>query len=201
MICPSIVLARSASDIPTGAPDLPFRVLRDPVADFPAEIQPAAVVFEQIDDAEALFVVIEAAGHERVDHALAGVAERRMPEVVTERDRFGQLLVKPQHLGDRPRDLRHLERVGQPRPVVIAGRREEHLRLVLQPAERLAVDDAIAIALKRRPHFVFRLRTKAAARVGAFRRLRRERVAFARLELLADRHRPPPAGAAGAAAS
>ena len=51
----------------------------------------------------------------------------------------------------RPRNLRHLERVRQPRAVVIAGRREEHLRLVLQPAERLAVDDAIAIALERRP--------------------------------------------------
>src|SRR5437773_2690535 len=81
----------------------------------------------------------------RVDDALAGVTKRRVSEIVAERDGFGQLLVQPQHLGDRPRDLRDLERMRQPRAVVIAGRREEDLRLVLQPAKRLAVDDAIAI--------------------------------------------------------
>ena len=89
-------------------------------------------------------------------------------------------------LAMRARDLRHLERVRQPRAVVIAGRREEHLRLVLQPAERLAVDDAIAIALERRADRVFGLRPQPAARVGALRRLRREDLALALLELLAN---------------
>ena len=114
-------------------------------------------------------------------HALAGVAERRVAEVVAERDRLGQLFVQPQHLGDRPRDLRDLERVRQPRAVVVAGRREEHLRLVLQPAERLAVDDAVAIALKRRPDVVLRLGAETAARVRALGRLRRQDLAFALL--------------------
>ena len=188
MICPSIVLARSAGGMPTGAPDLPFRVLGDAVAHFPGEVQAAAVVLEHVDDAQALLVVVEAAGHQRVDDALAGVAERRVAEIVAERDRFGELLVQAQDLRDRARDLRHLERVRQARAVVIAGRREEHLRLVLQPAERLAVDDAIAIALKRRPDVVFRLRPQPAARVGALGRLRREDLALARFELLANRH-------------
>ena len=119
--------------------------------------------------------------------ALAGMAERRVPEVVAERDGFGELLVQAQHLGDRARDLRHLERVREPRAVVIAGRREEDLRLVLEPPEGLAVDDAIAIALERRPDVVFAFRPQAAARVGALRRLRREDLALARLELLAER--------------
>ena len=148
-------------------------------------LSPCAVVLEHVDDAQALLVVVEAARHQRVDDALAGVAERRVPEIVAERDRFGQLLVQPQHLGDRARDLRDLERVRQPRAVVIAGRREEDLRLVLQPAERLAVDDAVAVALKRRADIVFGLRTQAPARVGALGRLRREDVALARFELFA----------------
>ncbi len=75
-----------------------------------------------------------------------------------------------------------------PRPIVIAGRGEKHLRLVLQPPERLAMDDAIAVALKRGPDVVFRLRPKPAARVGALGRLRREDLALARLELLAQLH-------------
>jgi hypothetical protein len=60
------------------------------------------------------------------------------------------------HLRDRPRDLRDFERVREPRPVVIAGRRKEHLRLVLEAAERLGVNDAIAIALERRPDRILR---------------------------------------------
>ena len=140
---------------------LPLRVACDAVANFPRQVQARAVVLEDVDDAQALLVVIEAAGHELVDDALAGVAERRVAEIVAERDRLGQLLVEPQHLGDAARDLRDLERVGQPRAVVIAGRREEHLRLVLQPPERLAVDDAIAIALERRTDAVLRLRAAA----------------------------------------
>ena len=72
---------------------LPLRMLGDAVAHFPREVQAAAVVLERVDDAQALLVVIEAARHEPIDDALAGVTERRVTEIVAERDRFGQLLV------------------------------------------------------------------------------------------------------------
>ena len=52
--------------------------------------------------------------------------------------------------------------------------REEHLRLVLEPAERLAVDDAVAVALIRGPDVVLVLVAVAAARLGALRGLRDE---------------------------
>ena len=156
-IWPSIVLARCSGSAPTGMPLLPFECRAMPSRTSHVRFRPCAVVLEHVDDAQALLVVVEAAGNQIVEDALAGVAERRVAEIVAERDRFGQLLVQPQHLGDAARDLRHLERVRQPRPVVIAGRRKEHLRLVLQAAERLAVDDAIAIALKRRADRILRL--------------------------------------------
>ncbi len=111
---------------------------------------PSRSCLQHVDDAQALLVMVEAARNERAQHPLAGVAERRVAEIVTERDRLGQLLVEVQHLGDGAGDLRHLQRVRQARAVVIAARREEHLRLVLQPAKRLGVDDAIAIALEGR---------------------------------------------------
>ncbi len=122
MICPSIGADRSARRHADRRARLPFRMLRDAVAHFPREVQAAAVVLQQIDDAQALLVVVEAARHQRVDHPLAGVSERRVAEIVAERDRLGQLLVQVQHLRDGARDLRDLERVRQPRPVVIAGR-------------------------------------------------------------------------------
>ena len=74
----------------------------------------------------------------------------------------------------------------QPRPVVIAGRREEDLRLVLEPAKGLAVDDAIAIALKRRADRILGFGAQPAACVGALGRLRRENVALPPFELLPD---------------
>ena len=161
-------------------------MMRDAVAHFPREVQPLAIVLEHVDDAQALLIVIEPAGNELVEHALARMSERRVAEVVAERDRFGELLVQLQHLRDRPRDLRDLERVRQPRAVVIAGRREEYLRLVLEPAERLRVHDAIAIALKRRAHVIFRLLAQPPARVGALGRLRRQNLPLARLEMFTD---------------
>ena len=92
----------------------------------------------------------EALSQAAVEHLLADVPERRVPEVVAEADRLDQILVQAQRPRDRARDRRHLERVRQPRAVVVAQRRHEHLRLVRQPAKRLAVHDPVAVALERR---------------------------------------------------
>ena len=170
---------------------LPFRVPRDPVAHFPREVQPTAIVFEHVDDAEALFVVIELTGHDRAEDAFPRMPEWRVPEIVPERDGFGELFVQAQHFRNRARDLRHLERVREPRAVVIARRREEHLRLVLQPPECLGVDDAIAVALKRWTDGILGLGSQAAFRIGALRRHRRENLPLASLEFFADRHAQP----------
>ena len=83
-----------------------------------------------------------------IEHLLARVSERRVAEVVAEPDRLDQVLVEPQRPGDRPGDLRDLDRVGQTRPVVVPLRGDEDLRLVLEAAERLAVDDPVAVALR-----------------------------------------------------
>ena len=45
-------------------------------------------------------------------------------------------------------DGRHLERVGQAGAVVVAGRGDEDLGLVLQPPERGGVEDPVAVALE-----------------------------------------------------
>ena len=88
----------------------------------------------------------------RVERLLAGVPERRVTRVVAEPDRLDEILVQREGPGDDAGDAGRLERVGHPRPVVVAGRVDEDLRLALQPAERLGVDDPVAVALERRPH-------------------------------------------------
>ncbi len=86
--------------------------------------------------------------HAVVERILAGMAEGRVAEVVRQRQRLGQILVEPQRAGQRAGDLRHLDRVGQARAEMVALVVDEDLRLVLQPAERGRVDDAVAVALE-----------------------------------------------------
>src|SRR5690606_23050974 len=100
-----------------------------------------------------------------VERGLADVAERRVAEVVAEPDRLGEVLVEAQRAGYRARHLRDLQRVGQPRAVVVALRGDEHLRLVLEAAERLAVDDPVAVALERRAQPAVLLRPLAQGRI------------------------------------
>ena len=103
-----------------------------------------------------------------VERLLADVSERRVAEVVAEPDRLDQVLVERERARDRARDLRDLERVRQPRAVVVAARRDEHLRLVLQAPERLAVHDPVAVALERRAQpAVGLVALAAAAGIGA----------------------------------
>ena len=80
---------------------------------------------------------------------LAGVAEGRVAEVVREHHRLGEVLVHAQRARDGARDLAALERVREPVPVVVALVVDEDLRLVLEPAERARVHDAVAVALER----------------------------------------------------
>jgi NhaP-type Na+/H+ or K+/H+ antiporter len=130
----------------TGVPE-------DPVTDFLGEVQAPPVPLEVVHDSQRLLVVAEAPGEpgvqDLVERLLAGVAERRMSEVVPVADRLGEVFVQPQRPCDGPRDPARLERVCESRPVMVALGRDEHLRLVLQPPKALRMDDPVAIALER----------------------------------------------------
>ena len=62
-------------------------------------------------------VVVEAVAellHLAVQFLFAGVRERRMADIVNQRQRFRQVFIQPQRVRDRSRDLRHLDGMGQP---------------------------------------------------------------------------------------
>ena len=132
------------------------------------QVEPLAVALEHVDDPQRVLVVqkpsAEPLAQAAVERLLADMPERRVPEVVAEPDRLDQVLVQPQRARDGPRDLRDLERMRQPGAVMIAGRSDEHLRLVLQAPERLAVDDPVAVALKRGPQAAVGLGPQRAGR-------------------------------------
>ena len=134
--------------------DLPA-VRPDAVAHLPRQVR----VLEHLPDPDALGGVVPAVGREvRRERLLSRVPERGVPDVVAERDRLGQWLVQAQRGGERARHLGDLHRVRQARDEVVALRIEEDLGLVLQPPERLGVDDPIPVALEGGPVLVRLLR-------------------------------------------
>ena len=116
------------------------------------EIEAAPVVLQLVEHALGLVVVAETLGEALSQRLLAGVAERAVPDVVAEGDSLGEVLVEAQGAGDRASHLRHLERVREARDEVVLLGGDEDLRLVLEAAEGLGVDDTVAVALEGGAH-------------------------------------------------
>ena len=77
------------------------------------------------------------------------MTERRVAEVVRERERLGEVFVEPERAGERPGDLGDFQRMGQACAVMVALVEHEDLGLVLQPPEGGRVDDAVGVAPER----------------------------------------------------
>ncbi len=104
---------------------------------------------DQLDDAKALVIVIEAAvgAHEAVEFGFAGMAEGGVAEIVGEGDGLGEVLIEGEGPRDGAGDGGDLDGMGEPGAEVIAGAAEEDLGLVLEAAEGAGMDDAGAVAL------------------------------------------------------
>ena len=157
-----------ALDRPAGAVGERAVVLDQAFQRLPGEIEPVEVGVAPLQrghDVQRLRVVVEAAeaGEALVERALAGVAERRMAEVVAERGGLGQVLVEAERAGERAGDLGDFQGVGQPGAEMIALVEHEHLGLVGEPPERGGVDDAVAIAAEGAAGRARRLRIAPAA--------------------------------------
>jgi hypothetical protein len=73
-----------------------------------------------------------------------------MPKIMPQGDGLSQIFVEGQGPGDGARNLRDFQGVGETGAVVIALRSKEDLGFILEPPERLAMDDPVAIMLKGR---------------------------------------------------
>src|ERR1035438_7120285 len=147
------------------------RVLDDSLADFEGQIQPAKLgiaELEVLDDAQCLQVVVEEvvmAAHGGVQRPLARVSERRMANIVHQREGFHQINIQMERGRDGARDLCNLDGVRQTGAKVVRVAPCEDLRFVLQAAECPGMDDAVTVALERVAVGVRRLRIAPSARL------------------------------------
>ncbi len=104
--------------------------------------------FQTGEDAQVLGIALEPAvvGGEVVERLLAVVPVRRMADVVSQACHVDQIRVATQPDGHAAADLRNLERMSQPGPRSVAFPRPDHLRLVSEPPQRGAVQNACPIA-------------------------------------------------------
>ncbi len=131
-------------------------VLDQALQRFPCQVKAVefgVAALQPRDDAQRLGIVVEPAPrpHHVIERILAGVTERGVAEIVGERQRFGQVLVDAQGARQGACDLGDLDGVRQAGAVVIAFVIDENLGLVLQAAKCGRMDDAVAVALERRP--------------------------------------------------
>ena len=88
------------------------------------------------------------APHQPVQLFLPRMGKRRMADIVSQRERFRQVLIQTQRRRDRSRNLGNLDGMGQTIAEVIRQALGEHLSLVLQPPEGARMHDAVAVSLK-----------------------------------------------------
>ena len=132
-------------------------MIQDSVNYLVGEIKPGTVLLKKPHYPDALFVMLKASLADSSKRPLAGMSEGCVPEIVSEGNRFGQIFVHPKRLRDGPRNLRNLQRMRKPRPIMVAVRCQEDLRLILKPAERLRVNDPVPVPLEHRPDITLRL--------------------------------------------
>ncbi len=71
-----------------------------------------------------------------------------MPKIVGKAKRLGEIFVEAESARHRPPNLRDFKAVGQADAKMVAIRRNEHLRLVAQAAERGGMNDPVAVPLE-----------------------------------------------------
>ena len=127
---------------------LPLGVAEDAVAHLPGQVQPLSVFFQTLHHPQGLLIVSKAAGHQLVKGPLTGMSERGVPQIVSQGDGLGQVLVEGKRPGNGSGDSGDLQGVGHSGAVVVALGLEKDLGLMLQPPEGLGVHDPIHIPLK-----------------------------------------------------
>ncbi len=101
-------------------------------------------------------VVVEAeavAAERAVERLFAGMAKGRMPDVVRQRQRLGQLRIQSQRLGHGARNLRHFKGVREAAAKVVGkslgGQAGKNLRLAGQAAKGARMQNPRGVARKR----------------------------------------------------
>ena len=106
-------------------------------------------LLEMLDDPQRVEIVIEKVAigaHALIQLPLAGVAERRVADVVHEREGFSQIGIEMRAPSHRAGNLRHFQRMREAIAKMIGIAGGENLRFRFQAPESPRMDHAVAVA-------------------------------------------------------
>jgi hypothetical protein len=103
---------------------------------------------DQKPDCVGIMIEAPCPRHRVPKRVLAGMAEGWMPDIVSEAERFGQILVEAQCTRYGAADLRDFKAVSQANTEMVSIRSNENLRLVAEAAEGDGMDDPVPVALE-----------------------------------------------------
>src|SRR5690349_6873213 len=112
--------------------------------------------------------------HRGVERFFPGVAEGRMPNVMDERQDFGEIDVQREGSGNGPRNLRDFERMSQAVAEVVRIATGEDLCFGFQTAESASMDNAVPVTLEIVAVGMLGLGEAASAGLRDLHRVRRE---------------------------
>ena len=115
------------------------------------QIDTLPVLLQKVHCSHTLFVMFKPVRTGTVKRPLPRMPERRMSQIMSQRNGLHQILVKLQGLRNRSGRLADFQCMRQARSVVVSFRCQKHLRLILQPPERLTMYDPVPIPLEYRP--------------------------------------------------
>jgi len=146
-------------------------VLDQTLQRFPSQVEPVetgVAVFQPGHQPKGMRIVIEAANVARgiIESFLACMAEGGMSQIVRKAEGLGEVFVDGQQTRNGPRNLRHFQRMGETRPVIIPLILDEDLGLVLQASKSGGMNDPIPVPLITGSGGAFRLGEQAAAAVN-----------------------------------
>ena len=150
-------------------------MIQNSIPHFLRQVQPLSVLFQPLHNAQALFVMVKRPTGSAAQRTLACVAKGRMPQIVAQRNSFGQIFVQIHPPRDGSGDLGNFQRMGQSGAVVVTLRRQKHLCLMLQASECFTVHDPVAVTHKTGAQIILALRPFSAQRLAGQRSLRRQR--------------------------
>ncbi len=147
----------------------PGTVFENALASLESQVQPiegAITLLQFIDNGQALQVVLESAvlAHAGIQRVLPGMTERRVAEIVSQRNGLGQIFVSAQVAGNRTGNLGDFKAVRQACAEQIAFMIDKNLGLVFEAPKGSGVNNTVAVALKFTACCRGRLRMRTAPR-------------------------------------
>jgi hypothetical protein len=121
-------------------------------------------LLEVLDDAQCVYVVVEAASmtdEAAIQSALAGMSERRMADVVNQRQRLREIFVQAKRGRSGAGNLSDLDGVGKTAAKVIGGATGKHLGLPCQSPKGTGLHDPLPVTLEGRARRAKRRRIDA----------------------------------------